>query len=617
MAEKPPNERAEAAALAPVAEEIIAGVTAVEASRGAASEGNLAELFTRLKIVKVVLVDDKIEQEMDPSVIVEVITTHAESRAYLSDWFSSIELDPQNEALFEQVSAKFSDFSQDELNSLRDGIGKVAPEIFEKGAFDQLRFLLPRQIEMEFLMPSIWNDMRSALLAECDKDRRTLFLFDQELGNNDALPFSKGSDIIKDLALTDKEAFGTKWFCGMLSHTLQPGDEVDTWLKLEQEEDIKLSFFMPIAKGSLNELPKFYGAIYRTLINTYCASMKDLAKGAFKEALEAALDRFSKLDPIDFEHMVLKSSEEEGVSELETLIRLYGIFHKDQVKAQILKEATLQEFSTAATGVKIVADFARKLPQMAQERLAKLRQTELYEEEALVNGFHDPLRNGDVFEIGEGDSIKLWVLIAQPCDLMVRSDGERAREDNFKVAVLAPVRTMPTNGDLQKPGLSFRLDHFDKDGTGNSYVDFAEATSVNLRVLDLVVLSKSGKCEIGPVKDLDPKLLLPTKPWMGRAVILAKHFEKVTNEIEKARRKFKDDGARMLETAMLPRLSYARKLTRHGSYDKGKFIYPIRRVTRIRDPLAASLLAAFSQYFSRDAYDHDFSKAAVSKVDAA
>lgn len=608
--------QAEAAAPAPIAEEVAAGQTAVAAPRGEAFEGNLTELFARLKIVKVVLVDDKIDQEMDPGVIFDVITTHPESRKRLSDQFFNLDLDPQNEVLFEQISATFAELNSEQLELLRETISQMAPEVFEKVVFDELRALLPGDIEIEFLVPNVWNDMRAALLAECDKDRRTLFLFDQELGNNDGLLFAKGSDIIKDLALTDKEAFGTRWFCGMLSHTLQPGDEVDTWLKLEQEEDIKLSFFMPIAKGSLRELPTFYGAVYRTLINTYCASMKDLAKAAFKEALEAALDRFSKLDPIDFEHMVLKSSEDEGVSELETLIRLYGIIHKDQVKAQILKEATLQEFSTAATGVKIVADFARKLPQTAQERLAKLRQTELYEDETLVNGFHDPLRNGDVFEIGEGQGIKLWVLIAQPCDLMVRSNGERAREDNFKVAVLAPIRAVPLD-EMPKPGLSFRLDHFDKGGMASSYVDFAEATSANLRVLDLAVLSKSGKCEIGALKDLDPNLLLPTKPWADRAVILTKHFEKVTNEIENARKKFKDDGAKMLEIATLPRLSSARKLIRHGSYDKGRFVYPIRRITRIRDPLAGSLLAAFSQYFSRDAYEHDFSKDATSKADAA
>lgn len=610
--------RAEVAASAPVVEETPSPITdQVTVAHGDASHDNLAELFTRLKITKVVLVDDKVDQELDPSVVIEVIANYPEAKQRLEDQFFKFDLDIQNDALFEQISATFAEFSDGELQSLGEVISGMAPGVFEREVFGHLKSLLPDRIETEFLMPVVWNDRRAGLLAECNKDRRTLFLFDQEFGNSGEFPFAKGSDIIKDLALTDKDAFGTKWFCGMLSHTLKPGDEVDTWLKLEEEEDIKLSFFMPIAKGSLNELPAFYGAIYRTLINTYCASMKDLAKEAFVEALKAALDRFYKLDPIDFEHMVLKSSEDEGVSELETLIRLYGIIHKDQVKTQILKEATLQDFSTAAVGVKIVADFARKLPQTAQKRIAKLRQTELYEDDALVNGFHDPLRNGDVFEIGDGQAAKLWVLIAQPCDLMVRSNGERAREDNFKVAVLAPIRPILADAELPKPGLSFRLDHFDNEGIGSSYVDFAEATSANLRILDLAVLAKSGKCEIGPVEDLDPKLLLPTKPWEDRAVILAKHFEKVAGEIEKARKKFKDDGAKMLERAILPRLSSARKLVRHGSYDKGKFTYPIRRTMRIRDPLASSLLAAFSQYFSRDAFDHDFSRNAESKADAA
>jgi len=199
---------------------------------------------------------------------------------------------------------------------------------------------------------------------------------------------------------------------------------------------------------------------------------------------------------------------------------------------------TLVAFSSAAQAVKVVADVGRNLPQPSQERLAKLPQTELYEEDKLVNGYHDPLRNGDVFEIGEGEGVKLWVLIAQPCDLMVRPDGERAREDSFRVAVLAPMQNAVPEGDAPRAGLGFVLDHFGKHGAQNAFVDFRDATPVNLRVLDLVVLSKSGKWEIGPESELDPNMLLPARAWSSRAKVLPRHFGKVTVEVEKARTKF-------------------------------------------------------------------------------
>ena len=190
---------------------------------------------------------------------------------------------------------------------------------------------------------------------------------------------------------------------------------------------------MPISKQNLTDGNAFYGAVYRTVINIYTEKkMKAIARGAFERALKDALEEFRNLDPIDFEHMVVKSSEDEGVSELETLLRLYSIVQKDRVKSELLEEEGLSNFLGAARAVKKVVDVARALPEASGKRLAQLRFTELYETGDLVNRFRDPLRNGDLFEIGSPSSLKLWVLIAQPCDLMVRTTGKRAYEDNFE-----------------------------------------------------------------------------------------------------------------------------------------------------------------------------------------
>jgi len=57
--------------------------------------------------------------------------------------------------------------------------------------------------------------------------------------------------------------------------------------------------------------------------------------------------------------------------------------------------------------------------------------TEVYEPANLVNEFNHPLRNGDVFEATFGSAAEQFILIAQPCDLMVRKNSQRSREDNF------------------------------------------------------------------------------------------------------------------------------------------------------------------------------------------
>ncbi len=333
-----------------------------------------------------------------------------------------------------------------------------------------------------------------------------------------------------------------------------------------------------------------------------------MAQGAFEEALKDALERFADLDPIDFEHMVVKSSEDEGVSELETLIRVYGLIQKDQVKTQILQQARVGEFAAAARKVKDIADIGRALSATSQERLHKLRREELYESDQLVNSYNDPLRNGDLFEIGEGADLKLWVLVAQPCDLMVRSNGKRVREENFKVAVLAPLGTWPPGQAVgAKDGLGFALEHYDHDGAQSAIVKFADATPANLQVLDLAVFNKDGRCHLSAAAD--PALSLPSRAWEKRDAELRTHFGKVTKQIEDARKAHKNPVAELLASAIIPRGAPKRSFAKYGSYDGGAYTYSIRRCGRIREPLATSLLTAYSRFLARDAHEHDYSRA--------
>ncbi len=573
------------------------------------TRARLSQLFAHLKINRIIFVDDKAELHTDAGAVIKVLAVKDEAKESLADFFPGITLTLENDALQEQIAARLGELDADRMAALRDVLSAQSDDAAEREVLGRLQDLLPEGTTSHLLTPHAWHDRRAALIDECTEERRTLFLFDQELEVDDAaLGFAKGSDIIRDMAEKEKTGFGTRWFCGMLTHTVAKGDEVTSWLQLEKSEKLDLRFFMPIAKATLDDAPAFYGAVYRTLINTYCQTMKGLAQDAFEEALKDALERFSSLDPIDFEHMVVNSSGVEGVSELETLIRLYGIIQKDQVKSQILQQARVGEFAVAARSAKDIADIGRSLSVTSQERLHNLRREELYESDQLVNSYNDPLRNGDLFEIGEGNNLKLWVLVAQPCDLMVRSNGKRVREDNFKVAVLAPLRTRPLGGEAgSKDGLIFSLEHYDHGGAQSAIVLFADATPANLQVLDLAVFNKDGRCQLS--SEPDPTLSLPSRSWQRRDAELRGHFAKVTKQIEAARGEHKDVVADLLADAIIPRAAPRKTFAKYGTYEAGGFSYPIRRCGRIRDPLANSLLVAYSRFLARDAYEHDFSRA--------
>lgn len=573
------------------------------------AQARLAQLFAYLKIVKIIFVDDKAELQTDAGAVIKVLAANPAAGQALAGYFSGVALTIDNEALLEQLSARLAGLDAEGMAALRAVMSAQGGDAAEREAAGRLQDLLPDTTRVHLLTPHAWHERRAELMAECTEEHRTLFLFDQDLGVQDtSLGFTKGSEIIRDMAEKSKAGFGTRWFCGMLTHTVEKGDEVPSWRRLEKSENLDLRFFMPIAKTTLDDAPAFYGAVYRTLINTYCQTMKTLAQDAFNKALEDALERFADLDPIDFEHMVVKSSEDEGVSELETLIRVYGIIQKDQVKSQILQQARVGEFAAAARTAKDIADLGRTLSATSQERLHKLRREELYESDHLVNRYNDPLRNGDLFEIGEGADVKFWVLIAQPCDLMVRSNGKRDREENFKVAFLAPLTTRALGEAADaKDGLRFALEHYDHDGAQSAIVKFANATPANLQVLDLAVFNKDGRCYLSEAAD--PALSLPSRAWEKRDAELRKHFGKVTKQIEGVRKAHKDQVATLLASAIVPRGAPKKAFAQYGTYEGGAYTYPIRRCGRIREPLATSLLSAYSRFLARDAYEHDYSRA--------
>ncbi|GEM_PF-2660726 len=570
----------------------------------------LSDLFERLNIKRVVFVDDMVEPVTDAASVIDTLSRGEDARQHLQAFFPGAILADDNEARFDQLSAMLEGMEA----ASRDAVTAVLSEFAsEEGVRDiwQLRRNIPDQVELQILTPTEWHAQQQAIVDQCSETARTLFLFDQELhADPHTLGFATGADIIKGLSQSEPVGFGTRWFCGMLSNTLNSGDEISKWRQLAAENEISLKFFMPIAKQSLSDGDRFYGAVYRTLINTYCETMKKLAQDGLRQVLDAALTRLDNIDPLAFEHMVVNSSEKEGVSELETLLRLYAIVHKDEAKRVILREAEFLKFADAATGVKTVADISRDLTAETQAHLNLLRAQELHDSAELVNGYNDPLRNGDVFEVGEGNDLGLFVLVAQPCDIMVRPGGKRMRENNFKVAVICPLTSVPEEVEAEPAHLRHLVTNFGDKGDLTAAVLFKRGTVANLNVLDLAVLDKNGRCDINP-SDLkkEPKRF-PTRAWQERSLELAKQYGRVATEIEGVRKKHGDEVADLIAKTTLPRVGMSNGLKGYGTYADGAFHYPIRRIGRIRDPGAASLLAAFGRFLSRDALEHDFARQA-------
>lgn len=570
----------------------------------------LEDLLKRLHVHQVVFVDDCNLPLVDEGSVYAAIVANEGDAGALQDHFPGLRLAADNVALLSQITARLREMDPAEKSQLERKMAAFEPNAADLQDLFNLKEVIPSTIPLTLMTPDEWVKHRDDLVKACTPEARTLFLFDQELhGDRARHGFTMGTDIIASMAAADRDGFGTRWFCGLLSNQLQKGAEVAHWRSLAEEHQLGLKFFMPIAKANLADPPTFFGAVYRTVINTYCETMKELSKDGLLEALATALDQFDKLDPIDFEHMIVGTSAKEGVSELDTLIRLYGIMQERLVRDRLLNGMTFVPFNDAAKAVKAVADIDRDLPAETKERLLQLQRSELYDATELVNGLHEPLRNGDIFQLAgpDGGVGPEYVLLAQPCDLMVRGDGERGRERDFKIAFLAKVTDLAEDAKLRDE-LHFELRYFGAEGGKSMTIDFRTATPADLFVLDLAVLQKDGACILNPATIGSAGLRFPARAWDQRVKTLTKHFNRVKTQVEAARKKHGDEAAECLADAILPRAAQSSALKKLGKYEAGAFTYTLKRSGRLRSPVATSALAAFGRYLIRDAKPHDLAQ---------
>ena len=104
------------------------------------------------------------------------------------------------------------------------------------------------------------------------------------------------------------------------------------------------------------------------------------------------------------------------------------------------------------------------------------------------------------------DSGQLFILLAQPCDLMVRTiDG--SRKETANEGFIAELVAHRPKGPPGEPGY-YELPYFLEDGS-TWFINFRKWRSVKLWVLDLCVFDSDGRANFG-LDSPCPPLLIPS-----------------------------------------------------------------------------------------------------------
>lgn len=447
--------------------------------------------------------------------------------------------------------------------------------------------------ELVRLSLSQWRVQKDDILGD-DRAQATVFLFDRDFTREGGTD-SEGIELIR---YVQNARVG---YCGMLSHTVPREGEHTVWRELTEEYGLARNTFVVIAKERLTGEPKDYWAFLRMLrfvgLSGRYAKVLSGTWAVLEESMAKAKTAVEWLPLSDFDTIVFGSSRREGVWEPDTLLRVFGILMRQDVQRRLRQDAKLAADVSEARRISTLSEaLADALgAEEVSEEAKRMQRREMYEAANDVNRCHIPLGNGDIFRADGSE--KQYVLLEQPCDLMVRPNGKRiydwkcGRTGTFVQIVV----------DVKKRKESWEeLRLYEVEAGKRTFVDFARVHQVLLAVLDLCVFQEDGMARI-EAEVACPELVI--QPWKKRHSRLAKLFGRAMARYDR----LADGGVEPeLKALGLPRLSPT--LGIQADAQDGAVDYGIARVGRVRQPWSEALLTGLTQRRARAAFEHDFDK---------
>lgn len=565
----------------------------------------IAEYATQLLnvsgIEKVISIDDDNSKSSSPEVLLGVLD--AVEQATLTDVIGpllSIE-SGDRDLIRDRVRNHWMELSEKVKDQLLAKLTDPSERLAES-------IVLATDMQATSRLPEIFGDkLQTLTLAEWEAARDqllneqmppTLLLVDLSF-TGEQRGKEEGLNVIASLL---KGNLGSRIYCGLLTGLYKTATVHDDWKKIAADHGLDRERFVLIPKDSLDaDTRTFLALIKLVIMNNPANSLKIAVKAAFGECLEASAEELSKLDVFEFERIVCLTSSKEGVWEPDTLLRVFSLFHKKFVRQNLHNDAEMFKSADklrALTGIP-VGEWGGPT-----EMEIALRRLEWFDEADDINKQYLPLELGDVFRI-ESRPNKLYVLVAQPCDLMVRQSGKR--HQTVENALLLEATPVPLeSGGTQAGGerdqsFYFRLEFY--EAARDWEVNLRKIHYVNLDVLDLCVFRADGSAAQSD-KDTVPGLM--SEAWRARFPRLAVKMKKTRNRygslMQIAGMKAADASRIAMNTSMGNLLNMAVDL------QSDSITFDITRVGRIKQPRAGALLARYANAFARDAFEHDLTR---------
>jgi hypothetical protein len=555
---------------------------------------SVQSILNSLKISKVVYVDDKnvkLPIENVLSVIkrgnmIEEIKTIIPSLSTDDPDIMESQLRQQWDNI--SYKKKFELYKKIETSLLTD---KDEKDDFE--AISILNDLIPKKVLVP-LLPEEWTEKTDELLSDYNE---TLFLFDQQLDKADTSR-ENGVNLIEKLIKTE-----TNCMCGLLTHTIPP--ERIFSKRSEMARDIKISAdrFFVIPKSNLIDDPiLFVYYLKYTILARDFAKLKTNMLHIISCANKKSDDFIESINIQDFDHIIFKVPIKEGTWEPDMFFRIYNSHQRRKSLELVYKDSYLKEI---INNLRTISDIPTNPVSISfPTNIWKLQHNELYESSIYLNRNHLPLELGDIFEHTKVGSSKRYILLTQPCDLMIRKNGSRSPEiERFPI-----IEIISDNMKHEKSRYEEEMPYFSDNHDVKWNIKFKKVHFVRAIIFDLCTFNDDGVA----------RYKLDSSMPEGLRLSMQEYYKKRSNDINREIEKRKEilskitieDGVNEKITKTIKYNIIADKLKDDFvCYDLDELenndtlLYSLKRIGRLDSAKSADLLMKYASIIERPALD--------------
>lgn len=427
----------------------------------------------------------------------------------------------------------------------------------------------------------------------------------------EGLPANHGEDLIKQIITEDN--FNNS-YCVLFTSETQIGQQEEERRKaiIDSLGNTEFHHFSVLSKMiTQKEQSKEVCIQFKTIDFIRRIFLRKLSVGILNNLTENLISNLEtmrkdlgKYSIYEINKSIFKKSLDEGASEVELLSRFISIMHhqtvfntlsrNEEIIRNLVKFRSVQSVELNGKQEKYIDNL-----HSPTSELHNLRMSEIFD--STINSFHSPLSVGDIFKFEytheRQSETKEYIVISQPCDLMVRGDSTRNRAH---VTLIEFVRKEKSKSSIQKdegkPHFYFvRLPSTENKSNCLEF-DFRNARIVNANLLDMSVFNKDGSLCFESNTSISSLIYLPG--WIKRFDNLKSAIVDVdTGQI-------KEQLPSEFQTFTLIPEPWFEVTKSNGSISlKGQ------RIERLRSPFVDDIMRKyFIQYLNRFAFEKDFTE---------